>query len=192
MGPRTGLSSVLIVGALVLLIAIVVGENMGNRVLGQIASRGPAIAATPIPAPSVSPNDPGNAGGSGTASWKRHEVISVATDPGFPDPRVTPEPPPPPTARPTPRPTPRPSATPTSDSQDDGSGDQAPPPPYTSPPLPMPLISHGPEDAPSAEVASPAPAVSGRGVSAAGAPHPAFSGRGYPTLPPYSAGTPLP
>jgi len=187
MGPRAGLSSILIAGALVLLIAIVVGQNMGNRVLGLIPSRLPAISATAIPTSSPSPDDV--SGTLGTQSWKRREVISVATDPAFPDPRVTPEPPPTPTPRPTPRPTPEPTVPADTPLPDDGS-DRVPL--YTSPPMPVPLVSHDPDDTSSEDGGSPAPSPTASGRATANGPHPAFTGRGYPTLPPYTTGTPLP
>jgi hypothetical protein len=129
------LSTVLIAGALVLLIAIAVGNNMGNRVLGQIGSRAAGSVATAVPSPAASAEDDGVS----HVLWKRRQVLSVATDPAFPDPRVTPEPPPPPpTARPTPHKvrTPAPSPSP-----DDGEGTV---PPYTSPPMPIPLVTHQP------------------------------------------------
>ena len=134
MGPRTGLSTVLILGSIVLLIAIVVGNNMGNRVLGQIPERVPTLGATPLPSPTSSAF--GN--NASQALWKRRQVLSVATDPAFPDPRVTPEPPAPATPRPTPKPTPKPSPTPTSEPSHSN---------YTSPPLPIPLAT-GTEEAP--------------------------------------------
>jgi hypothetical protein len=143
MGPRTGLSAILIVGALVLLVAIAVGNNMGNRVLGQIPERIPALAATPIPSPTAASNDSPLS----QALWKRRQVLSVATDPAFPDPRVTPEPPVPATPKPTPKPTPSPSPSPT---------DERPDSDYTSPPLPIPL-STGPEETPAAEQATASP-----------------------------------
>ena len=73
----------------------------------------------------------------GARGWAR--IVSVATDPAFPDPRVTrPPTPPPPPVTPTPLPTPTPRrATPI----------PVQPPPqsvYTSPPLPIPLVSHEP------------------------------------------------
>jgi len=134
MGPRADLSWILIVGAVVLLIAIAVGNNMGNRVLGQIPERVLALATTPIPSPSATAND--NA--VSQALWKRRQVLSVATDPAFPDPRITPEPPVSPTPKPTPKPTPSPSPART---------DEQPNPDYTSPPLPIPLAT-GPEETP--------------------------------------------
>jgi hypothetical protein len=66
-------------------------------------------------------------------NWKRLEVISVATDPAFPDPRVTRPPAPPPPSAPPHRATPIPEPT-------------LPAPLYTSPPLPLPLVSHEPVD----------------------------------------------
>src|SRR5580704_14765643 len=117
---------------------------MGNRVLGLATERGPAIVATPVATvvPTDQPNPPG------AVVWKHTQVVSVATDPGFPDPRVTPEPPPPP---PTPRPTPKPTPTRITPPPD-VEGSKAP---YTSPPLPIPLVTHTPEggaaDEPSAE-----------------------------------------
>jgi hypothetical protein len=140
MTPRANLSVMLVVAGLVLLVAIAVGNEMGNRVLGQATERGPAILATPIATPaSADTGDEGN--------WRRNQIVTVATDPAFPDPRVTPEPPPPPpvvTARPTPAPTPIPSPT---ESRE----------PYTSPPLPIPLVSHTPAESESPDQGSPAP-----------------------------------
>jgi hypothetical protein len=179
-GPRAGLSTILILGSVVLLFAIVVGQSMGNRVLTQIASRPGDISATPIPTPSSSAGDDI---GAAAPLWKRREVISVATDPGFPDPRVTPEPTVPPTAKPSPKPSPTPTDFPTPNDR----------PPYTSPPLPIPLVSAGADESPSADGASPSPTPTGAGRGAvASGPRPSFTGRGYPTLPPYSSITPPP
>ena len=80
-------------GGIILLIAIAVGNEMGNRVLGQATERGPAILATPVATPVGADPDPGD------VNWRRSQVVSVATDPAFPDPRVTPPPPPPPADR---------------------------------------------------------------------------------------------
>jgi hypothetical protein len=125
MGPRAAFSQVLIAGGFVLLVAIGVGIAMGNHVLGQVAGQEP-IAPTPVPIPTPTGGDAGN-----SSAWKHLTILSVATDPAFPDPRITPEP------EATPRPkrtaTPRPSPTPT---QPSGV-------PYTSPPLPIPLSSEG-------------------------------------------------
>jgi hypothetical protein len=136
MGPRAGLSTILIAGALVLLVAIMIGNNMGNRVLGQVSARLPP-PATEAPAPT--PSDSGDAASWG--AWKHERVLSVATDPGFPDPRVTPEPSRPPES---PRPRPTPTLTP---SPGPRIGDEPAPSPsssyvYTSPPMPIPLVTH--------------------------------------------------
>ncbi len=128
MGPRAGLSTVLLLASVTLLVAIWVGNGMGSRVLGQITSR-PDLTITPMPLPSPTAADAASAVG-----WKRTQVMSVATDPGFPDPRVTPEPPVVATPRRTPTPKPSPSPSPRSEV------------PYTSPPLPLPLASHEPDE----------------------------------------------
>jgi len=167
-GPRAGLSTVLIAGAFVLLIAIAVGNSMGNRVLSQIGSRDAGAVATAVPSPAASAEDDGVS----HVLWKRRQVLSVATDPGFPDPRVTPEPPPPPpTARPTPRRTQTPVPSPIVPAY------EGTVPPYTPPPMPIPLVSHEPgetsppDDVPSGS-AAPRAAASGspRPGAHAGAP----------------------
>jgi hypothetical protein len=149
-------------GAIVLVISIAVGNSMGNRVLGQIAARAPEVVPTPMISASVDPGGPAD-----QVLNQRHQVLSVATDPGFPDPRITPEPPPPPpvrTAPPTPRSTPTPKPTP--EPSDDG-GDQDVPR-YTSPPLPIPIASHQPGES-SDENGNPLPAESGEQGQASGA-----------------------
>jgi hypothetical protein len=120
-------------GVLLLLIAIAVGQRLGDRVLRQVtdersAEAGPIITPVPQTSPDLT----------GARNWKREQVVSVATDPAFPDPRVTPTP------TPTPRPTPNPTIPPPT----------APPPQeaatvkpaYTSPPLPLPIASHAPQE----------------------------------------------
>jgi hypothetical protein len=93
--PRIGLSGLLVVGGGVLLIAIAAGNGMGNRVLTQVAGGNGGffknVAATPVPNETRAPVE---------VNWKKVQVMSVATDPAFPDPRVTPEPPPAPPPRP--------------------------------------------------------------------------------------------
>ena len=160
------MSLLLIAGSIVLLGAIILGNSMGNKVLGQITSRA-SISTTPVPIPTASAGDETAA----EVISRRHQVLSVATDPGFPDPRITPEPPPPET----PRPSPKPSPTPTFD---DG-GDPTPLPTdtfgYTSPPLLVPIASHPPDEtSPPDENGSPRPSESQ-------APH---SSRSLPSLPP--------
>jgi len=137
-GPRASLSTVLIIGAAVLLVSIAVGNSMGNRVLSQIPGRVPDFVASPAATPTEDPADSAAA----KVLWKRRQVLSVATDPGFPDPRVTPPTYAAPRARPRAQPTQSPSASTsaepqTEDTATDGSH-------YTSPPLPIPIVSHAP------------------------------------------------
>lgn len=88
------LSYALIGGAIVLLLAILLGNRMGTHAIFDAnRTKQPPVAVTI--APSSEPT---------TASlverlWKKEQIVRVAGDPGFPDPHVTP----PPTA--TPRPT---------------------------------------------------------------------------------------
>jgi hypothetical protein len=131
--PATSLA--LLGGAILLLISIAIGQRLGDEVLSGV-TEGPAPGGagpmlTPVPQASQEPGQARN--------WKREQVVSVATDPAFPDPRATP--------KPTPRPAP--TANPT-----------IPPPPalappddavpgkpvYTSPPLPLPIASHAPNE----------------------------------------------
>ena len=144
MGPRANLSITLVLAAVVLLVAIAVGNEMGNRVLGQATERGPAILATPVATPLGADTT-----GPEEASWKHSHIVTAATDPAFPDPRVTPEPPPTPPPPPVPRPTPTPTPVPPTPAESRA--------PYTSPPLPLPLVSHTPEPSGSEEPVSPAP-----------------------------------
>jgi hypothetical protein len=98
---------VLAAGALVLILAVVLGERMGNRVIGQATEQQlqsvVPVAVSPSPDASQQPYGP---------DWKRSQALSAAGDPRFPDPRVPPQPLPtiPPTPKPTP--TPVPTATP--------------------------------------------------------------------------------
>jgi len=161
-GPRKRLSQVLIAGALVLVLAILVGLSMGNHVLSQVAGREP-VAPTPVPIPT---SKPGDVAGSGSL-WKRIQVMAVATDPAFPDPRVTPEPEAAPTPRPTPRRTPDPRPTRDPDNT------------YTSPPMPFPLVKHTPV-APGADPEATAGAPESRRTPPA---RPAASGRPVTPMP---------
>lgn len=149
MGPRSGLSTLLILGAVVLLVAIGIGNGMGNRVLRQVAHSGD-VRTTPLPITTPSPDD---AGGPNTLTLRRRHVIAVATDPAFPDPRVTPEPTPRPTERPVPKATPTPSPPPTPEPEPTDAL-QAP---YTSPPLAFPLVKHSPGETSPPDDASPPP-----------------------------------
>ena len=121
--------------AVVLLAAIAVGQKIGEHALFSATQRRLAVpdeAITPVP-DATSGDD-----ASLSKNWKRLQVVSVATDPAFPDPRVSP--PPTPTPRPTPVPTRPPTPRPT----------PSPPPSfYTSPPLALPLASHDPDESPS-------------------------------------------
>jgi hypothetical protein len=163
LGPRAGLSSVLIIGAVVLVGAIVVGNSMGNRVLGQIGAHPFSSVPSPV-APSAAPSDVAekNAG-----NWKKTQVMAVATDPGFPDPRVTPEPPPPETPRPRPRATassaPQPRFTFDLNTGPTISPSTTPSVLYTSPPLPIPIATHLETATPEPDE-TPSPRPSGRGT----------------------------
>jgi hypothetical protein len=128
--PRTAL---IFVGmGVVLLASILIGQQIGDRTLFSATERRLALPDTITPVPDATASDAGLL----SESWKKQQVVSVATDPAFPDPRVTP--PPTPTPRPTasPTPTPRPTPTPSPDEI------------YTSPPLPLPLASHDPDESP--------------------------------------------
>lgn len=110
---------VLALGIFVLVVAIAMGERMGDRVLGAATEKRltniSPVTITPAPNPTTAPYGP---------DWKRSQVLAAASDPGFPDPRVPPVPiptlPPAPSpapgqpstqarARSTPRPTPSPT-----------------------------------------------------------------------------------
>jgi hypothetical protein len=100
---------VLAAGSAVLLIAIAIGERMGDRVLGDAAQQ--QLQSTPVV--TVSPSAMPTSGAFGP-DWKRSETLSAANDPRFPDPRVPPQPLPTPLPTPKPTPTPKPvPATPT-------------------------------------------------------------------------------
>lgn len=130
----------LVAGALVLLVSILVGQKLGDRVLLQTEQRVPIAGSGVTPVPETQPSDNGE-----LKNWKRLQVVSVATDPAFPDPRVTVPPRPKPTATPTPAPTPKARPTP------------APPAAslYTSPPLPVPIVSHPPDETEAPEASEP-------------------------------------
>lgn len=143
---RPATSVLLVLGAVVLLISIVIGQKLGDKVLLQTERRVPIVGSgvTPVPEADAS-------GRSDLKNWKRLQVVSVATDPGFPDPRVTrpPAPPPPPeTPRPrrTATPIPVPTVAPVHSI-------------YTSPPLPIPLVSHEPFPVDTEPPAGPTPPV---------------------------------
>ena len=89
---------VLAAGVAVLLAAILIGEQMGSRVLVAAANaKGPVQAVvTAVPSASAGPFGP---------DWKRSQTLAAPVDPGFPDPRVPPQPLPTPPATPKPKPT---------------------------------------------------------------------------------------
>ncbi|MGP6156130.1 MAG: hypothetical protein ACLPYS_01105 [Vulcanimicrobiaceae bacterium] len=153
MGPRFGLSTTLIAGAVTLLIAVAVGNAVGGRVIGQVIGRVPALMPTPYPVLRNAPLESAE-----PAPPREEQVMSVATDPGFPDPRVTPEPEPPPTPRPTPTaaPTPSPNKNPVAE----------PSHWYSSPPLLVPLASPSPFSDEQAQQPRPETSSSPRGADA--------------------------
>ena len=108
MDPSTRLPTILLAaGAAVLLVAVAIGERMGDRVIGQ-ATEQTLQSVEPVtvsPSPNASPQAYG-------PDWKRSQALSAAGDPRFPDPRVPPQPLPTPLATPKPRPTPLPTPTP--------------------------------------------------------------------------------
>jgi hypothetical protein len=131
--PRTALT--LVGMGVVLLVAVAVGQQIGEHTIFGATERRvdiPAQTITPVP------EETGGADEAVSRNWKRLQVVSVATDPAFPDPRVTT--PPPPTPKPTPSPTPAPPPSP--------APTLTPPPLYTSPPLPVPITSHEPGETP--------------------------------------------
>jgi fused signal recognition particle receptor len=129
---RPGTSVLLVAGAIVLLVSIMIGQKLGDRVLLQTERRVPIGEALVTPVPEVQPTNQGP-----LRNWKRDQVVSVATDPAFPDPRVTRPPTPTPAPRPKPKPTPTPQPEPTIEPESA---------PYTSPPLPLPIASHAPDE----------------------------------------------
>lgn len=90
-----------------LLLAVAIGERMGNRVIGQANQQTleSVIPEAMTPAPDDSPQPYG-------PDWKRSQALSAAGDPRFPDPRIPPQPLPTLAPTPTPRPTPKPTPTP--------------------------------------------------------------------------------
>ncbi|MGH7708055.1 MAG: hypothetical protein ACREM6_09060 [Vulcanimicrobiaceae bacterium] len=126
------LSILLLAATVVLLASIALGNVFGGRVIGRIGSTLPIAVITPIPVAEPT-------GTIGPPDWKRSKVMAVATDPGFPDPRVTPRPSPTPEPTPEPTPTPSPIPTPNFDEispapdQSDGTGPGLPAAPGTSP-----------------------------------------------------------
>jgi len=135
---------VLAAGVVVLLVAILLGEHMGDRVMSEAAENG-NLTATPLITPL-----PETTGGPYGPDWKNTQTLAAAPDPNFPDPRVppkplpTPEPPPTPSAKPTWTPNPNlpiwdqtvipsPSPSPTTFSEESTQGVSPAPVPSTEP-----------------------------------------------------------
>lgn len=132
--PRTALT--LVGMGIVLLAAVAVGQQIGEHTIFGATERRVAIpeaVITPVP------EDTGGTDEAISRNWKRLQVVSVATDPAFPDPRVTPRPTPSPRPTPTSTPTPAPSTNPAVL--------------YTSPPLSAPPAPATPESPQSPDVA---------------------------------------
>ncbi|GAC1509130.1 MAG: hypothetical protein NVS1B14_13090 [Vulcanimicrobiaceae bacterium] len=152
------LSIILLAGAALLLLAIGVGKTMGDRVISHATEEGQTgVGTTIVLSPSPGPSDAAPFG----PNWKRTQVLAAAPDPGFPDPRVPPQPLP--TPQPTPVPTPKPKTTPTPVPEQSTQA-PAPTPRATSPyylhgpsvtPAPLhptpPPINVNPKNAPTAE-----------------------------------------
>lgn len=99
-------TAVLAAGTIVLLVAIGIGERMGDRVLGEATQQGLDTVSVSAPSP-----EPAESQGPYGPDWKRSQTLSSAPDPHFPDPRVPPRPLP--TPLPTPKTTPTPFVLPT-------------------------------------------------------------------------------
>ena len=132
MHPRRPMTSAFLVAcALTLLVAILVGEKMGERVIRQ-ATQTAVVPTLVTPSPASTSEESGP-----VRNWRRAQVVTVATDPGFPDPRVTP----PPTPTPRPPKTPKPTPTPT---------------PYVPPtPIPTPTETETPVASPTPDTTRP-------------------------------------
>jgi hypothetical protein len=104
--PKT--AAFLFLCGVTLLVSIFAGEKMGERVLRKTTQTAILVpqVETPSPAPSATEAGP-------IRDWRKLRVVTVATDPGFPDPRVTKPPTPTPKPTPTPTPIPTPSPAPT-------------------------------------------------------------------------------
>jgi hypothetical protein len=101
MNPQNRFATVVLAaGVVVLLVAILLGEHMGDRVMTEAAENGnlnttPLI--TPVPEPTSGPYGP---------DWKNTQTLAAAPDPDFPDPRIPPKPLPTVPRSPSPSPTP--------------------------------------------------------------------------------------
>ncbi len=145
---------VMAAGIIVLLIAIALGEGMGDAVFSHTSKVGefettPTI--TPIPQGTTAPYGP---------DWKASQALAAAPDPGFPDPRIPPKPLP--TALPPATPTPAPRWTPNPKVP---IWDQTPPPSAAVSPSPAPSAS-------ATAQASPPPHPAASGAAMAASPQP--------------------
>ena len=151
--PKRLATLVLLLGIVVLVGAIAIGEREGDRVIGgvtekRLSSVAP-VTVTPEPGsePTTAPYGP---------NWKRTDVMAAAPDPGFPDPRVPPAP------LPTPLPPPK----------------YTPPPPST--PRPVPTASPSPTPTPNLNLpvwrrTAPLPGLNPRATAAPTSPTPTAS-----------------
>ena len=88
---------------IVLLAAVLIGQQIGEHTIFGATERRvevPEQTLTPVPEDTPGTDE------AISRNWKRLQIVSVATDPAFPDPRVTR--PPTPTPKPTRSPTPAP------------------------------------------------------------------------------------
>ncbi|MBC5815994.1 MAG: hypothetical protein GIW97_05580, partial [Candidatus Eremiobacteraeota bacterium] len=132
------LAVTLIAAAALLLLAIFIGKQMGDRVITKATEEGQTGVGNTL---TFSPNPGATDAVPMGPNWKRTQVLAAAPDPGFPDPRVPPAPLP--TPVPTPKPTERPKDTPTPVPVRTPRSEQTPTPMPTSP-----YYLHGPSITP--------------------------------------------
>lgn len=137
-------TAVLALGVIVLLVAIILGERMGDRVLTDAADSG-SDTQTPLVTPLPEATSTGDYG----PDWKATQALAAAPDPHFPDPRIPPKPLPT-LATPSPSPKPTPTWTPNPDSN-------VPVWDQTPPPSPSPSGSPSSSAGDTTKVASPPP-----------------------------------
>lgn len=121
----------------ILFVSINVGTSIGDRIRGMAQSQSEGVASLPTPVP-----DDGTTPAPVQNGWKHVQVVAIATDPAFPDPRLTPTPEPP-----TPSPSPVPTATPRS-AQASGKPDHASLRPIWDEAEPLPPAEEMPSAAP--------------------------------------------
>lgn len=103
---RPGTSLFLFICGIALLASIFIGERMGAHALRRTTETA-AVVPEETPTPQATQTQSGP-----IINWRNLQVVTVATDPGFPDPRVTKPPTPTPTPKPSPKPTPPPPSPP--------------------------------------------------------------------------------